>query len=447
MNRSILFIPVALALAIGVWSIATEKRDSESETIPSPEATATVTSSEQNGLPLYSDPLALVAEPEAQRDALKRPTLALQARSAADGKDLSQATVTIQTKEQAIEAATYKPGAKRDRDSSISDETPTKDGSPFSWATKGDSVKKKPSNSPLSLSLSADGDSSTELDPGAWSVTFEAPGFVSQTLEINLGMGDEESLSASLSQAVIVQGSVQDRFGRALGGSKLLFIPQGRAYPRFSRELQGIFTTTVDRQGNITPLSLPEDDYTIAYGNLGSPKLQTQARLNAGETNNLEIVFGGKSMVRFELDRTPEEKRRIEVSLEVQDLKKIQRDEERLLRNPKQANSLQKRDKTKERWKHAGRTQIRGSVGEMFNVRPGTYRVTLVARPGEYSSSSMLTLEADEFVLVNVQLPMLPERSGAKRNDPKTPKEGPLNISIHRNPSNPEWKQDGIYWR
>ena len=42
---------------------------------------------------------------------------------------------------------------------------------------------------------------------------------------------------------------------------------------------------------------------------------------------------------------------------------------------------------------------------------------------------------------------MLPVRSGAKRNDPKTPTEGPLNITVIRNPPNPEWMQDGIYWR
>jgi hypothetical protein len=447
MNRSTLLIPVTLALAVGLWIIAAEDHDSEQPTLPSHEAAAAVTSSDQTQLPLFSDPLALVAEPEAQRDALKRPTLALQARSATDGKNISQAIVTIQIKEQAIEAATYRPGAKRDRGSSTSDETPPNDGSPVSWATDGDGAKKKPSNSPLSLSLSAEGDSSTELDPGDWSVTFEAAGFVSQTLEINLGMGDEESLSASLSQAVIVQGSVQDRFGRALGGSKLLFIPQGRAYPRFPRDLQGIFTTTVDRQGNITPISLPEDDYTIAYGNLGTPKLQTQSRLNAGETNNLEVVFGGKSMVRFELDQFPEEKRSLEVRLEIQDQKKIDREREKQLRNPERANKAREKGKVKETWKAAARTSIREGVGELFNAKPGTYRVTLMARPGEYSSSTMLTLEADESVLVNIQLPVLPERSGPKRNDPKTPTDGPLNISILRNPQSADWKQDGIYWR
>ena len=182
----------------------------------------------------------------------------------------------------------------------------------------------------------------------------------------------------------------------------MLFIPQGVPYPRFPRELQGVFTTGIDREGNITPISLPEDDYTIAYGNVGTATLQTQSRLNAGETNHLEVVFGGKSMVRFELDRSPEEKRTLEVRLELQDKKKMERDQERLLRKPGRANKAQERGKSKEKWKTAGKANIKEGVAQLFNAKPGTYRVTLLARPGEYSSSTMLTLEADESVLVNV---------------------------------------------
>lgn len=447
MKRPFLFIPIALALAAGTWILAMEDESDDTDAIASPGISAATTSNEVGELPLFTETQTPTTETQAQRDALKRPSLALQARSAIDGKGLPQARVIIKTKEQAASKKDYSPGAKRVRATPSNEEAPPKDGRPFSWMPAEAGAEKVPTSSTLSLNLSADGQSNTELEPGDWSVTFEAAGYVSQTREVSLALGDIENLEVSLLRAALVQGVVRDRFGRPIGGRRMLFIPQGVPYPRFPRDLQNVFTTEIDREGNITPISLPEDDYTIAYGNVGTATLQTQSRLKAGETNNLEVVFGGKSMVRFELDRSPEEKRTLELRLELQDKKKIERDQERLLRKPERADRAQEKGKSKEKWKTAGRANIREGVGELFNAKPGTYRVTLFARPGEYSSSTMLTLEADESVLVNVQLPVLPERSGARRNDPKTPKEGPLNISIRRNPSNPEWKQDGIYWR
>ena len=446
-KRPVLFIPIALALAVGVWILSMEDVSDDSDAIASPGTSAATTSSEVGELPLFTESKTPITETQTQRGALKRPTLALQARSAIDGKALPQARVIIETKERAASKKDFSPGAKRVRETASNEEAPPKDGRPFSWKPPEAGAKKKPTSSTLNLNLSADGESNTELEPGDWSVTFEAAGYVSQTRELSLALGDIESLEVSLLRAALVQGVVRDRFGRPIGGRRMLFIPQGVPYPRFPRDLQSVFTTEIDREGNITPISLPEDDYTIAYGNVGTATLQTQSRLKAGETNDLEVVFGGKSMVRFELDRSPDEKRNLEIRLELQDKKKIERDQERLLRKPERANRAQEKGKSKEKWKTAGRTNIREGVGELFNAKTGTYRVTLFARPGQYSSSTMLILEADESVLVNVQLPVLPERSGAKRNDPKTPKEGPLNISIHRNPRNPEWKQDGIYWR
>ena len=442
MNRNLLAFLSLLALITGGLMLSARDDEKSPEQIASPELVASESENAQDELPLYSDPIDLVSEQETQRDVIKQPTLSLEARSARDGKELSRVKVTIQSKELANEAKTKRPGTGRTKASEELSGAPPKDGRPFTW---GSTTKRQeePSSSPVSFDLTPEVTAATELTPGEWSVSFEAAGYVSQTKELSLKLGDEESLSVSLVRAAIVQGAVQDRFGRALGGSRMLFIPPGVAYPRFSRELQNVFSTTIDREGNITPISLPEDNYLIAYGNLGSPKLQTQARLNAGETNNLEVVFGGKSRVRFELDTSPEEKRRIEVRLEVQDLKKIQRDEERLSREPQRAA----KGKAKERWKAADRTTLRDGVGEIFNAKPGTYRVTLLARPGEYSSSTMLTLEADESVLINMQLPNLLDRSGPRKNDPKTPKEGPLNIRIQREPRSEEWKQDGIYWR
>ena len=444
MNRSSLLTLAALALVAGVWMLAAGEGEEEQKEIASPEIAPSVIGGETIELPLYNEAATVVTEAEVRRDALKRPILSLQARSALNGEALTQTEATIRTRAKEAEAKTARTNTSRSRGVQRANEAPQKDVTSFSWASTNDTPQKKElSPSTINLAFGADGTSSTELDPGDWVVTFEAAVYVSQTRALSLKLGDEESLSVNLVRAAIVQGSVRDRFGRSQGGSKMLFIPPGVAYPRFSRELQNVFSTPIDRDGNITPISLPEDNYTIAYGNMGSPKLQTQARLKAGETNDLEVVFGGKSKVRFELDRSPEEKRRLEIRLEVQDVKKIQRDEERLSQDPQRAAKA----KAKGRWKTADRTTIRDGVGEMFRVNPGKYRVTLFARPGEYSSSTILFLEADESVLVNIQLPNLLDRSGPRQNDPKTPREGPLNITIQRDPHSEEWKPDGIYWR
>ena len=73
--------------------------------------------------------------------------------------------------------------------------------------------------------------------------------------------------------------------------------------------------------------------------------------------------------------------------------------------------------------------------------------MTLLARSGEYSSEPILVLREDESVVVRIQAPPLPARADNRKRDPKLPKDGPLNITVIRNPQDPTLKSDGMYWR
>ena len=244
-----------------------------------------------------------------------------------------------------------------------------------------------------------------------------------------------------------ITGSAQDRFGKPIAGQKLFFLAPGQAHPTFPRDAEGILSTSIDREGQIEAITIPPDVYTITYGNLGMPKLRTVGRVSPGEDAELSIVFGGKSVVRFELDTLPEEGRRLEVRIEEPDEKKLERDREKLLKNPERATKDQRKGKTKERWRSRGRAQLKDGVCEIRRANPGIYRVTLVARPGEYSSEPILVLKEDQSVLVKIQTPFLPARSGNRKGDPKLPKDGPLNITVIRNPQDPNMRDNGIYWR
>ena len=82
----------------------------------------------------------------------------------------------------------------------------------------------------------------------------------------------------------------------------------------------------------------------------------------------------------------------------------------------------------------------------IHRARAGTYRITLVSKPGEYSAPEMLELSEDESIVVHISVPPLPERSGSRRNDPKIPNEGPLQVNIERNGFPSERRPAGIYW-
>jgi len=405
MNRSLLILPLLLALAVGGWFLFGTGGPAETPLAASPPLGAVDGARAQDPLP-NSEVLLRSTKPSADsgRGALKRPLLSLLARSATDGRELEQAQVLIEA-----------VGVKA---------------------------------SPRTIQASGTASKPAELDPGSWRVTFQAEGYVSQTREVDLSPGDEESVEVRLVRGARVAGRAEDRFGRPLGGGKLFFLAPGQVHPRFPRDAEGILSTSIDREGNIEPISIPPELYTITYGNLGTPKLKTEGRLSAGEDTELLIVLGGKSVVRFELDRIPDEKRRIEVRLETLDKEKLAREQQKLLENPARAAKLQQKNKPpKERWRAQGHARIESGVGELHRARPGVYRVTLLARPGEYSSEPILVLKEDESVLVRIQTPPLPEREGNRKGDPKLPKAGPLNISIIRNPRDPEQRDDGIYWR
>jgi hypothetical protein len=403
MNRSLLILPVLFAIALGGWLLYTTTDQADSPPAAAPQFSSGEELHIPDSLPLLSQPStpahSLIS---AARGALGRPRLTLLARKATDGRELDRARAIIEP---------------------VDAETPI-----------------------LTVEVGATASSPTELDPGSWLVTFEAEGYVSQTRTVDLALGDEERLEVSLMRGALVTGSVQDRFGRKLSGGKLFFLAPGQVHPRFPREAVGILTTDIDREGKIEAVSVPPELYTITYGNLGTPKLKTEGRLDAGETAELLIVLGGRNSVRFELDTLPEESRRIEVRLEEQDTDRLARDAERLLTNPGRAAKLAQKNKKKERWRSRGQTRIKDGVGEIQRARPGLYRVTLLTRPGEYSSETLLQLGEDESVLVRIQTPPLRERSGPRKSDPKVPKDGPLNITILRDPESPEHKPDGIYW-
>jgi hypothetical protein len=411
MNRSLILIPLLLAGAVGVWFLFPDPGTTTAPELVAHIAKPSQVEESKEELPLLAQlKLAEAALTEERtQGVLNRPQLSILARRAADGDELLEARATIE------------PLQTEDQDASIVVQTGT--------------------------AASA----ATELDPGAWRVTFEAEGYVSQTREVDLKLGDEEHLEVSLVRGAQITGSAQDRFGQPLVGQKLFFLAPGQAHPRFPRDAEGILTTTVDREGNIVPITVPPEMYTVTYGNLGTPKLKTEGRVNAGEDAELLIVLGGKNVVRFELDRLPEEGRRIEVRLEQQDQKKLARDQERQLKKPERAAKEQSKEqgkgKTRERWRSRGQAQLKNGVGEIRRARPGVYRVTLLARPGEYSSEPILVLKEDESVLVKLQTPPLPDRSGNRKGDPKLPKNGPLNITILRNPQDSTRKSDGMYWR
>jgi len=403
MNRSLIVIPSLLALAVGAWYLSSHSGAAAAPEPVSPQAKADQVGEPVEALPLL-DQLKLAEASlngERAQGVLNKPQLSLLTRRAADGDELPGAQITID------------PLQAEDQDSSIL------------------------------LEPSATAAAATELDPGAWRVTFEAEGYVSEFREIDLELGDEEHLEVSLVRGAEITGSAQDRFGRPLAGQKLFFLAPGQVHPRFPRDAEGILTTSIDRTGKIEPITIPPELYTITYGNLGTPKLKTEGRVSAGEDAELSIVFGGSSRVRFELDTIPEGERRIELRLEEVDEKKLERERERQQRNPERAA----KERGKGHWRSRGRVQIRAGVGEIHRARPGTYRVTLEARPGEYSSEPILVLKEDESVLVKVQTPALPARGGNRKGDPKLPREGPLNITIVRNPQDPNMKDNGMYWR
>jgi hypothetical protein len=58
----------------------------------------------------------------------------------------------------------------------------------------------------------------------------------------------------------------------------------------------------------------------------------------------------------------------------------------------------------------------------------------------------MLELSEDESIVVHITMPPLPERSGPRRGDPKTPNEGPLQVNIERKGFPSERQAAGIYW-
>lgn len=93
-----------------------------------------------------------------------------------------------------------------------------------------------------------------------------------------------------------------------------------------------------------------------------------------------------------------------------------------------------------------GRAVIRDGAGTVRCARPGTHRISLLAKPGEYSAQEMLEVGEDESIVVRITTPPLPERSGARRNDPKTPNEGPLTVKIEREGFPSERQAPGIYW-
>lgn len=407
MKRSLIVIPSLLALAVGAWYMSSDSGTAAAPEPVTPHAKADQVKEPEEALPLLDQLRRAEASLKEERTqgVLNKPQLFLLTRRAADGDELPGAQITID------------PLQAEDQDSSIL------------------------------LEPSATATAATELDPGAWRVTFEAEGYVSQTREVDLELGDEEHLEVSLVRGAQITGSAQDRFGQRLTGQKLFFLAPGQVHPRFARDAEGILTTSIDREGNIVPITIPPDMYTVTYGNLGTPKLKTEGRVNAGEDAELSIVFGGRSMIRFELDTIPEGERRLEVRLEEVDEKKLARDQERLQRNPERAGKDRGKGKSREHWRSRGRAQIRGGVADIHRASPGTYRVTLVARPGEYSSEPILVLKEDESVLVKVQTPALPARAGNRKGDPKLPKNGPLNITIVKNPQDPNMKENGMYWR
>ncbi len=407
MNRSLIILPLLLAAAVGSWYLFSGSATTTTPEPVVPHAKTSQIEESEGALPLLDQLKRAEAALSGERtqSALNKPQLSLLARRAADGGELPEARATIQ------------PLQSEDQESSLVIETGS--------TTSG----------------------STELDPGAWRVTFEAEGYVSEVREVDLKLGDEELLEVSLVRGAQITGSAQDRFGQPLAGQKLFFLAPGQAHPRFPRDAVGILTTSIDRSGQIEPITIPPELYTITYGNLGTPKLKTEGRVSAGEDAELSIVFGGRSRVRFELDTIPEEERRLEVRLEEVDEKRLARDQERQERNPERAAKERNKSKTREHWRSRGRAVIRAGVGEILHASPGVYRVTLVARPGEYSSEPILVLKKDEYILVKLQTPPLPVRSGNRKGDPKLPKDGPLNITVLRSTQDPNMRDNGIYWR
>jgi len=406
MKRSLIIAPVVLALAVGGWYLSRDTGGSAPAPVgPGPDGEESEAS--QDPLPLLDQLRQVEASPSGERSqgVLNKPLLSLLARRASDGGALTGTKVTINLRE------------AEDEDAAIT------------------------------VEMGSTEQETTELEAGAWLVTFEAEGYVPEAREVDLELGDEELLEVSLIRGARITGSAEDRFGQPLAGHKLFFLAPGQVHPRFPRDAEGILTTAIDRNGEIEPITIPPELYTITYGNLGTPRLKTEGRVNAGEDAELSIVYGGRSRVRFELSSVPDGERRLEVRLEELDEEKAARDQERLLKNPELAERVRAKGKSRERWRARGRVPLKDGVGEIRRAKPGVYRVTLVARPGEYSSEPIFTLEQDESYLVKIQTPALPAREGNRKGDPKLPREGPLEVTIIKDPQDPDMRDDGLYWR
>ncbi|MCH2103069.1 MAG: hypothetical protein MK297_03540 [Planctomycetes bacterium] len=406
MKRPMIIAPVALAIAVGGWYLLTPSEGAAPAPV-APQPSQGSQEQDMTPLPLLEQARQSGASAfeERSQGVLTKPLLSLLARKATDGEELAGVQVTLRPLE-----------------------------------AEGD-------EGAITVKTDADVGASAELDAGDWLVIFESEGYVPEARQVELDLGDEELLEVSLVRGARVTGSAADRFGQPLAGQKLFFLAPGQAHPRLPRDAEGILSTTIDRKGEIVPITVPPELYTITYGNLGAPKLKTEGRLNAGEDAELFIVYGGKSRVRFELDASQEEGRRLEVQLEELDEQRTQRERERRLKNPERAARDQAKGKRLEQWRKGGKATLRDGVGEIRRARPGVYRVTLLTRPGEYSSEPLLTLEADQSVLVKIQAPALPARSGSRKGDPKVPKEGPLNVTIIRDSEDPNMRDEGLYWR
>ena len=301
--------------------------------------------------------------------------------------------------------------------------------------------------------LSTGAGRATALDIGIWQVTLEAARHLPSTRTIELEAGDELIVSVTLVRGCEITGNAENRLGESLSRGRLIFLPEGRAYPHFPRQEEGLAIGRFDRSGNLEPMLVGPGRYTLCYGSYGSPDLELPCTIQAGVDRHLQVVFGGQNTVRFELDPVPEGNRRVEVRLEVprdQEERGSDGDEENERRqhepNPNRIARAAARGKDLQRWRAQGRATIRDGVGTIHRARAGTYRITLVSKPGEYSAPEMLELSEDESIVVHISVPPLPERSGSRRNDPKIPNEGPLQVNIERNGFPSERRPAGIYW-
>ncbi|MDP6538436.1 MAG: hypothetical protein QF410_02720 [Planctomycetota bacterium] len=302
---------------------------------------------------------------------------------------------------------------------------------------------------PRSLST-AEGEA-TALDVGVWNVTLDAPGHIPHTRIVELEPGDERTLAVTLVRGCKITGTAENRVGEPVSRGRLVFLPEGREFPAFPRDEAGLFIARFDRKGVLEPMLVAPGRYTLCYGSYGRADFRLPCTIQAGADREVLVVSGGDSIVRFELDPLPESNRRIEVVLQKPKESREEDDEDERRRrgrnSPERIARAAAKGKDLTRWETRGRAIIRDGVGSVRRARPGTYRLALLARPGEYIAEEEFEVGSDESIVVRIATPVLPARSGARRNDPKTPQEGPLQVTIEREGSPSERPSPGIFWR